>query len=92
MLEIKKIDDNTFHLIGAGKTLKLSRESYEDLFYAVPPEDDKYLNEAALYRLFTDSIFEDDEERKIFLEMLKTGTDQESTLKQLQNVIKKLEP
>ena len=92
MLEIQKIDDSTFNLSGSGKTLALTKDQYEDLFYAVPPEPDKYLNTTALYRLFTDSIFSDEAKRAEFLEMLKGAGSQDQVLKDLQDKIKKLNP
>jgi hypothetical protein len=92
MIELKKIDSSNFQLIGSNNTLTLNKEQYEDLFYAVPPESGKYLNSTAFYRLFTDSLFTDDNSRTVFLEMLKEGDNQEAVLNSLQDQIKKIEP
>ena len=72
--------------------MTLTQEQYEDLFYAVPPEPDKYLNSTAFYRLFTDSLFTDETSRAQFLQMLKEGGNQEEVLNSLQDQIKKIEP
>ena len=92
MIELRKIDSNNFQLVGSTDSLTLTREQYEDLFYAVPPEPGKYLNSTAFYRLFTDSIFTEENVRGIFLQMLKEGGNQEEVLNSLQDQIKKLEP
>ena len=92
MIELRKIDDSNFQLIGASETLSLSKEQYEDLFYAVPPEPGKYLNSTAFYRLFTDSLFTEEVSRAAFLKMLKDGGNQEEVLNALQDQIKMVEP
>ena len=92
MIELKKIDASNFHLVGASESLALTKEQYEDLFYAVPPEPGKYLNSTAFYRLFTDSLFTEEDSRATFLKMLKEGGNQEEVLNSLQDQIKKIEP
>ncbi len=92
MIKLRKIDPNSYQLVGNENSLTLTREQYEDLYYAVPPEPEKYLNSTAFYRLFTDSIFTDENSRGLFLQMLKEGENQEDVLNSLQDQIKKIEP
>ena len=70
-----------FELSSPGGTYMLTRQAFEDLFYAIP------LNSTALYRLLTDQIPGSDSERERMVKVLGGCPDMDADLMDLQKQI-----
>ncbi len=79
-MKVQKRGDG-FELSSPGGTFVLTRQAFEDLFYAIP------LNSTALYRLLTDQIPGNDGERERMVRILGCCSDMDAELMDLQKQI-----
>ncbi len=83
-MEIKKLNQTQYLIFHQNDKLVISRAKFEDLYYAVP------LNDNAFLRLLQDEICTSREERLILNQMLQNSGDKLKTLAQLQQQIQTL--
>lgn len=92
MAKLEKRGDDLFALTGEGAEITFNKESYEDLYFAVPPEEGNYMASGHFYRLWTDDIATDQTQRDAVNTILGDGEERETRLKSLQDQIKALAP
>jgi hypothetical protein len=77
--------ENGFRLFSEGGEILMNRESFEDLYYAVPT------NTTAFYRLLTEQVPKSDEERERIVAMIQALPDMDANLGALQERIQEIQ-
>ena len=85
MVTIEKLSDTEYALTGSGKSLKIAKELYEDIYFCIPEKAGEYKSEAEFYRQLTDNIAQNQEERDLTNFMLEQEPDRQAALRGLQD-------
>ncbi len=82
-MKIEKKGDG-YMLSSGGGQIVLSRDAFEDLYYAIP------LSTTALYRLLTDQVPRNDGEREKIVGIIESGGDPDKELTDLQEQVRRM--
>lgn len=89
-MQVQKLSDNEFAISDGANTLKLTKASYEDLYYAIPTSGK--MDNGTLYRLFNDTICGTTEMRTTFKKMIDHAGGINAALDRLQAEVPKVAP
>jgi hypothetical protein len=83
---VERTDKGTFLLTDGQGSIELSRDRYEDIYYALP------LETGLLFRLLNDTVLQTPAERETLKQMIERAGGLENALGVLQESLKQLRP
>ena len=87
-IRVQKLGEESYQIEGAGGTLPLDQDQFEDIFFAIPQEVGKYKNETEFFRHLTDNICQDQDQRELVNRMLDAEPDKIVALQEIQDQVR----